>query len=232
MTMIRNVFRNLSDKGSKVILIVWFSLVNMPLARAQYDYDHPRPVGGLLAGANFTQVDGDGYKGYNKISPAGGGILYLPVRNAGLPVEGTLAWSMEVLYSGKGAFGQGSGAATNVQRQKISLVYAEIPLQLNYWRGPRKSIYGAGFAVGYLGASEEEISTVSGQTYNFPFRKLDVSFIATANFHIGYGFFVAPRFQYSLASIRKPDAALSSFGRPEQFNNVWSVKLMYLFNVR
>lgn len=232
MPMVRNMFRILSDKGSKVILIALFSLVNIPFVSAQYDYDNARPVGGLLAGANFTQVDGDGYKGYNKISPAGGGILYLPVRNAGLPFEGTLAWSMEVLYAGKGAYGSGSGIATNVQSQKISLVYAEIPLQLNYWRGPRKSIYGAGFALGYLGASAEEISMVSGQVYNFPFRKLDVSFLATASLHIGYGFFVSPRFQYSLASIRKPDAALSSFGRAEQFNNVWSIKLMYLFNVR
>lgn len=222
----------LSDKGSKVLLIVLFSLLNTLKSSAQYYESGNRLVGGLIGGGNFSQVDGDGYKGYNKISPTGGGILYFPINNADLPFDGTLAWSMEVLYSGKGAYGSGASVSPVLLSQKISLTYAEVPLQLNYWRGPRKSIFGAGFALGYLGASEEKLNTIGGQTYNFPFRKLDISFLMTANFHIGYGFFISPRFQYSLMSVRKKNAALTGFGREQQFNNVWGIRLMYLFNVK
>lgn len=217
-------------KVRKILPIALISLLTSTyVVRAQYDYTQSQWTGGLMAGANVSQVDGDGYKGYNKLSPALGGIIYIPVPDFEFG-QGCLAWSMEVLYSGKGASGTGSGAGSFMQSQDIRLTYAELPLQLNYWRGPRKSIYGAGFALGYLAASEEKIITHSGQLYQFPFRKLDFSFLMTASFHIGAGFFIAPRFQYSLLSIRKKHQDLTAFGRADQFNNVFGVKLMYLFN--
>lgn len=217
-------------KVRKILPIALISLlISGFTARAQYDYAQAQWTGGLMAGANVSQVDGDGYKGYNKLGPALGGVIYIPVPDVEFG-QGCLAWSMEVLYSGKGASGTGSGAGSFMQSQDIRLTYAELPLQLNYWRGPRKSIYGAGFALGYLAASEEKIVTLSGQLYQFPFRKLDLSFLVTASFHIGAGFFVSPRFQYSLLSIRKKNPDLTAFGRADQFNNVFGVKLMYLFN--
>ncbi len=219
-------------KVRKILLITLISLWTPGLeARAQYDYTQAQWTGGLMAGANVSQVDGDGYKGYNKLSPALGGIIYIPVPDFEFG-QGCLAWSMEVLYSGKGASGSGSGTGSFMQSQDIRLTYAELPLQLNYWRGPRKSIYGAGLAVGYLATSEEKIITHSGQLYQFPFRKIDLSFVATASFHIAAGFFVAPRFQYSLLSIRKKHQDLTAFGREDQFNNVVGLKLMYLFDTR
>ncbi len=198
---------------------------------AQYGDVAARWTGGLIAGANFSQVDGDGYRGYNKTSPSLGGILYLPVPNFTMG-NGMLAWSIEVLYNAKGAKGSGRTQSIFLKSQAIDLVYAEVPLQFNYWRGPRKSVYGAGLALGYLGFSEEKIETTSGQTYNFPFRKIDLSFILSANLHVGHGFFLAPRFQYSLLNIRKKNDDLSAFGRTEQFNNLWGIKLMYLFDTR
>ncbi len=220
----------ISPKVRKILPITLISLCTAVLhVRAQYDYTQAHWTGGLLAGANISQVDGDGYKGYNKLSPELGGIIYIPV--PGLEFgQGCLAWSMEVLYSGQGASGFGSGNGSFMQSQDIRLTYAALPLQLNYWRGPRKSIYGAGLAIGYLAASEEKIVTRSGQLYQFPFRKIDVSFVATANFHLGAGFFITPRFQYSLLSIRKKQQDLTAFGREDQFNNVVGLKLMYLFN--
>lgn len=219
-------------KVRKILPIALISLLLCsPLLRAQYSHAEGQWTGGLLAGSNLSQVDGDGYKGYNKMSPALGGIIYIPVPDVAFGT-GCLAWSMEVLYSGKGASGSGSGFGSFMQSQDIHLTYAELPLQLNYWRGPRKSIYGAGFAIGYLGASEEKIVTHSGQLYQFPFRKIDLSFLMSASFHIGYGFFISPRFQYSMLSIRKKHQDLTAFGRADQFNNVFSLKLMYLFNTR
>lgn len=221
-----------SAKGKKFITIFGIMLLSLStrtsLNAQQYDGSQ-RWTGGLIAGANFSQVDGDGYRGYNKTSPSLGGILYMPVPGFEM-ADGMLAWSLEVLYNGKGARGSGPTTAINLQSQSINLLYAEVPLQLNYWRGPRKSVYGAGLSFGYLGFSEEKIVSTSGQTFRFPFRRTDLSFILTANFHIGHGFFLSPRFQYSLMNIRKKNEDLNAFGRSEQFNNLWGVKLMYLFN--
>lgn len=221
-----------SAKGKKFITILGIMLLSLSTSsslKAQRSSGGDRWTGGLIAGANFSQVDGDGYRGYNKTSPSLGGILYMPVPDIDI-ADGMLAWSLEVLYNGKGAKGSGPTTAITVQSQSIDLLYAEVPLQLNYWRGPRKSIYGTGLSLGYLGFSEEKIISTSGQVFQFPFRRIDLSFILTANLHIGHGFFLSPRFQYSLLNIRRRNDDLNAFGRSQQFNNVWGIKLMYLFN--
>lgn len=185
--------------------------------------------GGLVAGLNFSQVDGDGYKGYKKTGFTGGGILYLPFGNdIGLPFDATLALSLEVLYEQKGAHGSGSILNSNVTAQNIQLHYAEVPIQINLFRGTRKSNFGMGLAIGYLGASEETIEEENQTTLKpgYPFHKFDLSYILTANIHIWNGFFLSPRFEYSLLSIRNNNGRFG--GRNQQFNNTLSVRLMYL----
>lgn len=221
-------------KDSKVIIIfllsVFGSRINLS-AQSNYN-EYGSFIGGLVAGANFVQVDGDGYRGYQKTTPTGGGIIYFPIADAGIPFPGTLAWSMEVLYSQKGAFGDGVGASPNMISQEITLHYAEVPILVNWYRNPRKSIYGMGFALSALGASTEKITLYNGDIYKYPFRKYDVSFVMSLNFHIAKGFFLNPRFNYSLVSIRKKDSGASAYGRENQFNNVLGLRIMYLFDVR
>jgi|GEM_PF-298999 len=201
-------------------------------ARAQYNPEYNLPVAGLVAGANFTQVDGDGYKGYANVGFNGGGIIYLPFGdNMDLPVDGTLALSMEVLFAQKGSKGRDPIPNSNILSQDIKLQYAEVPLQLNFYRGPRKSGFGAGFGLSYLATSEETITTTSSAEpvikNGLPFRKFDFSFVLTGNLHLWNGFFLSPRFQYSLLSIRDNNSRYG--GRDQQFNNVVSLRLMYLF---
>src|SRR5690606_39022291 len=198
-------------KISKIasILVFLFSTL-APKVQAQYYNDsYHRLTGGLVAGINTSQVDGDGYKGYKKTGFTGGGVLFLPFGDMDMPIDATIALSLEVLYTQKGAFGPDLIPGTSFKSQRINLHYAEVPVQLNLYRGPRKSGFGAGFSVAYLGFSEETVERTNGPVIKdgMPFKKFDFNFVATGNIHLWKGFFLSPRFQYSLASVRNNNGA-------------------------
>ncbi len=205
-------------------------LLTVKSTAQDYIEDYHLFVGGLVGGANFTQVDGDGYKGYDKVGATFGGILFMPLGQLeNLPLPGTAALSLEVLYSQKGAKGMDPVASANLLSQTIDLKYAEVPILINYYNGPRKSMIGIGFAPAYLGYSQEVIETYGGTRYKFPFRKFELNFVMSVNVHIWNGFFINPRFEYSMFSIRKKNEGLLQFGNESQYNNVLSLRLMYLF---
>ncbi|MFT4061656.1 MAG: hypothetical protein QM642_04780 [Edaphocola sp.] len=186
-------------------------------------------TGGVVGGVAFSQVDGDGYKGYGKMGYTGGGVLFLPFGEMDMPIkDATIALSMEILFTQKGSKGRGS--VTGAVSQYINLQYGEVPFLINLYRGPRKSGFGGGFALGYLAASEETVDVGGGTIVKngLPFHKFDLNFVLTGNLHLWNGFFLSPRFQYSMISIRNNNSKYG--GRDQQFNNVVSIRLMYLFN--
>ncbi len=224
--------KNYRAKISKIAIITIALFCTLTVKSfAQYNETYNTFIGGLVAGANFTQVDGDGYRGYDKIGINAGGIVYLPFGDMNLPVEGTIALSMEVLYAQKGSMSDGPSQAYGLVSQKISMQYAEVPVQLNYFRGVQKSSVGAGLAIGYLGKYEELIDKGSGPIIKngFPFRRYELSFVLTGNIHLFKGLFISPRFQYALIPIR---VNTGGYGRNQQFNNVLSLRLMYLMGKR
>lgn len=185
--------------------------------------------GGLVFGMNATQVDGDNYAGYKKFGINAGGIMYIRL-------DEHLAASVELLYSQKGARSDGdrkSGPAI-LQKYKVTLNYAEIPIQLNYF-DKRRSHFGAGFSIGrFISASESGEALFLPAPVDFekyPFNKMDYNFIIGGNLHLWKGLFLNARFQYSLVPIRKGEDNVPPFfsGRNEQFNNMWTVRVMYLF---
>lgn len=220
-----------SHKVRKIALIsiIFFSfLIKNAHGQSYYNNEYSVMTGGLIAGASFMQVDGDNFKGYHKTGFTGGGILFLPFGDVDMPFDATIALSMEVLYTQKGARGNGPILNTNYYDQNIHLHYGEVPIQINLYRGARKSGFGAGFAIGYLGLSEETVKE-QGQTQlkkGKPFHKFDFCFVLTGNIHLWNGFFLSPRFDYSLISIRNNNSMFG--GRNEQFNNVLALRLMYL----
>jgi hypothetical protein len=197
----------------------------------EYRQEYHELAAGLVGGATFTQVDGDGYKGYSKTGITGGGIIYLPFGQVDLPFDATIALSMEVLFTQKGAKGDGNVPNTNVYNQRTNLQYAEIPFQLNLYRGPRKSGFGMGLSIGYLASSEETVENHTGVSLktSLPFNKFDLNYVLTGNIHLWNGFFLSPRFQYSLLSIRSGSEDAGYGGRNSQFNNVVELRVMYLF---
>src|SRR5690554_5720067 len=218
----------LKIKKLPLILFMFLSTTTFGQFYANHDY-YNRLIGGVVGGVGFSQVDGDGYKGYDKLGFTGGGILYMTMGDVNLPFEGTVAFSFEVMYSQKGAKGKGGVPNGGITAQQIQMHYGEIPIQINIFRGTRKSNIGTGFSLGYLGFSEELITTITGEEIKdgYPFRKLDLNYVLTGNIHLWKGIFLSPRFQYSMISVRNNNKRFG--GRNEQFNNMWSIRLMYLF---
>jgi len=229
MTDFRKNYRAKISKIALITIVIFCS--SIAKGYSQYRESYNTFVGGLVAGANFTQVDGDGYRGYHKTGINAGGIVYLPFGNMDMPVEGTIALSMEVLYVQKGSASNGPSQAYGLLSQNINLQYGEVPIQLNYFRGAQKSSVGAGLAIGYLGRYEELIDKGGGKIIKngFPFRRYELSFVLTGNIHIFKGLFISPRFQYALIPIR---VSTGGYGRNQQFNNVLSLRLMYLIGKR
>jgi len=211
-------------------LLVFFSLIFTSLTNnAQYygREEYTQLSGGVFGGFNFAQINGDGYKGYDKLGYTAGGTLFLPLQNVDLPFPGTIALNMEVAMTQMGAFGNVSYGT--IQSQKINLNYAQIPFQIYYYRGTRKSNVGLGFAVGYLGW--ENIQFDQGMGYEElktkVYNKFDFGFVFTPNIHLYKGFYLSPRYYYSLINVAK-SAGLT--GNAHQFNNSISLRLMYLFS--
>lgn len=201
---------------------------------SSYYVEAPRTFyGGLVAGANFTQVDGDNYAGYRKMGMNVGGIVYTKF-------DQHLALSLEILYSQKGARGHFSQRSTNgytITDYNVRLNYAEVPIQLCYF-DRRRSHFGAGFSVARLVSVKENgvFADSTAPVVNFDdyqFRKMDYNFIIGGSLHIWQGLFVNARFQYSLRPVREGEIGVKLppefSGRRQQYNNLWAVRVMYVF---
>ncbi len=210
-----------------VVILTGFS--QHSLAQSNYYEEDPHTFyGGLIAGGNFSQVDGDNFAGYHKVGMNVGGIVYASLADH-------LAASLEILYSQKGSRAHKTQLSNNkiynILKYDINLNYAEVPVMLNYF-DRRKSNFGAGFSYSQLISFKENVTTdppfnTAVNLDDYPFKKMDVNFIVGGNLHLYAGFFLNFRFQYSLFAIRKN--IYPEFGRAEQYNNMYTLRLMYLF---
>ena len=181
---------------------------------------------GLVCGINFTQVDGDNFAGYYKTGANFGGIGYI-----NLPKNLAISW--EFLYSQK-------GSKSNIVRQAgidsiyitnygIKVNYAEIPVMINLF-DKFKSHFGIGVSYNRLVSYSEVLATYPRYNIDlnkYPFKTDEWEFLAAANLHVWKGLFFNIRFQYSLVPMRTQIPP--EFSRALQYNNLWTVRLMYLF---
>lgn len=203
---------------------------------AQYDEGEnplyvPEPktfYAGLLLGSNLAQVDGDNFAGYHKAGINVGGIGYVHLRKH-------LAVSWEILYSQKGSKSDMvkffvTDSTIIVKKYNINLNYAEIPVMINYF-DQRKSHFGVGVSYSRLVSTTETSATIPSTSIDFtkyPFQKNNFDIIAGANLHLWKGLFLNVRFQYGLVPIRTVSPPQLSRAQ-KQYNNMWTVRLMYLF---
>lgn len=209
-----------------IIVLAMFLLSLAQQAMAQNYYVDDRTFfGGVVGGLNFTQVDGDNFAGYHKTGFNVGGIVYTKM-------DEHLMASIEVLYVQKGARSKGFftvNPGMYITDYGITLNYAEVPLILNYFDN-HKNHFGGGFSYARLGTAQEHITTVPTNTVNlndFPFKKSDYNLVLNGALHCWKGLYLNVRFQYSLLSIR--DKTPQNYSRGQQFNNVYCIRLMYLF---
>jgi hypothetical protein len=231
---------NKSRKFAALLIITVILSTFSGIARAQDEEDdEPHGLyieepkifyGGLIAGANFAQVDGDYFAGYHCIGLNVGGIVYTQLAKH-------VALSLEILYSEKGSKSDQVKAPLNpkivTRSYGIRANYAEIPVMINYF-DKRKSHFGIGISYGRLVSSTETIEADSlGIPLNldfnnkYPFKKDALDFLAGVELHLWKGLFLNVRFQYSLIPIRT-ELPPPDFARATQYSNLWAVRLMYL----
>ena len=202
-------------------------------AQSYYVDDNRTFYGGLVFGGTFAQIDGDSYAGYHKMGLTGGGIVYTEFAKH-------FAVSVELLYSQRGSKSNKRQLTTTANAEitnyQVNLDYAEIPVVFNYF-DKRKSHFGVGFSYSQLINQSEDVKTnpaAVADTANigaFPFKNNDINGLVSINLHLVKGWFLNIRYQYSLLSIRDNyhvEFARSTANR--QSNNLWAVRVMYLFN--
>lgn len=211
-----------------VFISIFASFKTLAQNPKNYYVEEPKTfVGGLIAGVNFSQVDGDSYKGYKNVGLSTGVVVYARL----MP---NIAASLEILYAQKGAKSNGpqlsNGGITLITKQNILLNYAEIPIQINFF-DKRRSHFGAGLSYAQLINSKEQIQVnnpnIKYDSDQYPFKKMDINLVLSGQLHLHKGLFAGLRFQYSMLSIR--DNVDPEFGRSQQFNNVFALRVMYLF---
>lgn len=180
--------------------------------------------GGVLAGFNATQVEGDNFKGFHKP-----GIL------AGFFVQTDLAPAvfagMEIKYSQKGSRKKINPKDPDPEKYIMRLGYVDIPLFVGFRTNDRGAIL-AGVSAGYL------IHAMEYDEYGeFPvqdqhsFNNLDLQPFLGFQFGLLDQLKLDLRFALSVLPIRgQPgDNATSYYWLNNQFNNVISLAAYYNF---
>ena len=215
---------------SLFILFVIFSFARSSSLWAQNTYfsdEYHTFYGGLVLGANFTQVDGDTYEGYHKVGLNGGGIVYMKLSE-------NMGASMEMVYTQKGSHdisqSESPYIGTYFSEYKLKVNYVEIPVMFHFLTS-RRLHYEIGASYARLINSSEFLYSNPGAVIDpnvYYFRKSDICALAGGYYQIYKWWFLEARFQYSLVTIR--DAARIPIGGPQQFNNVVTLRLVRFLN--
>jgi hypothetical protein len=184
-------------------------------------------TGGLIVGANLTQVDGDDYYGYHKIGLHTGATVYVHFNR-------TWGASMDLLFSQKGSRGgtisEYPGIGPAVDKYFIKLNYIEVPITLHCILCRFDLEAGLSYAR-LLSTNEYAISTQSiiiDPEAN-RFNTSDFNYVLGVQHEVYKRFTLGFRFQYSAISIRPFERIPYGFvwGTEGQFNNMICLRAIY-----
>lgn len=195
-----------------------------------------RIMGAVNAGFNLTQVDGDEVYGFKKP-----GVQIGP--SAVIPFGKKWLVSLETIYNQKGSR-QGmqynttdSNDVVYTGEYKLRLDYVEVPV-LVHFNDKDQLIAGVGASWGRLVNVKEwehgrrvESTTLTSRTYD----RNDFNVLADLRFRISGRWYGNFRYAYSISKIRTrvfepiPGTAGDSKTR-DQYNNVLTFRLIYIFN--
>lgn len=216
-------------------------IISLMLALPAYSQ---RFIGGVIAGGNLTQVDGDWVYGYRKVGVNAGASVMLALNQ-----KQTWFATIELLYTQKGAHKKNladsmlnvplnideSYAYNKKIKYRLQLDYVEIPLVFHYEDYHTGCALGVGVSWGRIVRAIEiengyKLTTnINSGTYS----KSDWSLLADIKFPLYKGLKLNFRFQYSFISIRKRDYFYKN-GEVEkgrtQYNNTLTLRLIYTFN--
>jgi hypothetical protein len=198
----------------KIILPVLLLFVTQFLVAQRFD-------GGIIAGFNASQVEGDSFKGYNKP-----GIL------AGFYVQTDFApaifGGMEIKFSQKGSRKRIKPKDPEPEKYIMRLDYVDIPLFAGFRTSDRGSVI-AGVSFGYLISGKEfnEYGEFVAEDQN-EFNDFDLQPFIGFQFDFLDNLTVDLRGALSVLPIRgQPGEGTTSYWLNNQFNNVISLAFYY-----
>ena len=207
-----------------IVFFIVFSFLSMDEVQAQ------KFNAGLIAGATFSQVDGDSYYGYHQLGWTAG--VYV-----NLPVQDHFAFQMELKYSLLGAHSSTKEVMEySYNPYSLRLHYAEIPLMLRYDFG-HFTVYGksldflsleAGVGLDFRLKATEDVDTdfeVTTERWKF----FSMTFNAGMHFAITKHLGVGVRWMYSVVPCRINYESPSYF-YGHYYNKVWQFVLTYNIN--
>jgi hypothetical protein len=182
--------------------------------------------GGVLAGFNGSQVDGDLAKGYHKMGLIGGAWIQRELSE-------DFFWGMELKFIQKGSRINPTNRNGN-WKFIYRLNYIELPMLIGYNYQPFYFFTGLSFATlmsksGYNSFGEDPL-VMYDETSNWElgmFAGIKVDFEHLVSRGWAKQCILETRFQYSLLSINKPHDLFTNYFSVGHFNNVISTVLYY-----
>jgi len=204
----------------KILLPLLFLALLIPTAKAQFIR------GGVIAGINATQVDGDEVFGYKKYGWNLGATAIVPITKK--------RWfiGLETMYSEKGSYQHAiySDTAKNGS-YKLNLNYVEVPVLLMF-EDKGKLTFGIGASWNRLIKAEEwEHGRKTATNLNGPYNRDDFDVLLDMRFNLYKRLKFNFRYAYSMAKIRTRtyNNGVSEWDR-KQYNNLLSFRVLYVFN--
>ena len=207
-----------------ITIIVVFSLITFNKSYAQ-SFN-----AGLIAGATFSQVDGDSYYGYHQLGWTAGAYVSLPFQEH-------FAFQMELKYSLLGAHSSTKEVLEYYYNPySLRLHYAEIPLMLRYDFG-HFTVYGksldflsleAGVSLDFRMKATEDVDTdfeVTTERWKFFSTTFNAGLHFAITKHLGLGV----RWMYSVIPCRINYESPSYF-YGHYYNKVWQFVVTYNIN--
>jgi len=180
--------------------------------------------GGLIAGANVSQVDGDECIGYHKMGLNVGALAIVPFAK-------DFSFSIETLFDQKGSYQRPQYYDSLDGEYKLILNYVDIPVLFHYTDKDIISV-GAGFSWGRLVQFKEwqNDTRVNWSDTVSPYKKNDVDVILDLQFKLIKGLYFDFRYAYSVAKIRSREFHnITKTWSRDQYNNVLAFRLIYVF---
>lgn len=172
---------------------------------------------GLIAGFNFSQIDGDGMAGYHKIGVNTGALALIKLKN-------NFSTHFELLFSQKGAR---SAPDPNFPVYRyFRFDYVDIPVLISY-HDKKRMIFSTGIAVGTLIKYKRKENGEVIPTTPIPINKRDYNILADLQYMITDHWGANLRYAYSIVPIDYDP--ISNNNNFAVYNNVVSLRAVYLF---
>lgn len=180
--------------------------------------------GGLLAGVNASQINGDHLSGYDKTGVQIGAFVNREIKN-------NFEWQLELMYITKGSREPNKEDGSS-RLYKATLGYVELPVLLIYNINDAFAFKG-GPSIGFLVNSKEEDLNGEFRTSR-PFNDIALFVNLGANYQLNDNLHMNFNINLSLSPIRKhPSGATIANGYQwnlGQYNNLLSFSFYYQFD--